>query len=187
MDLLLRNLQSIHQLSDATIEYIFKNLQKKTLVRNEFFLRKGRICEEIGFVSSGLLRCYYEKDDNEVCTWFMHEGSFITSVISFFKQMPSYEFIQAIEPSEIYYINHANLQYIYNHFPEFNYIAREILQQYYCLSEERLLSIRNQTPKERYDFLMNNYPEIIRRVPANYIASYIDISIWTLSRIKQRR
>jgi hypothetical protein len=49
-----------------------------------------------------------------------------------------------------------------------------------------LYSIRMRSAAERYDWLMNNYPELILRVPAKFIASYLDITEVTLSKIKRK-
>lgn len=117
----------------------------------------------------------------------MKESDVIVSVESFFDQKESYEFIQAIEESELYCIEHSQLETIYRNFPEFNFISRVLLQKYYTLSEQRLYSLRMQRSQERFDYLMEHHPELILRVPAKYIASYLGITEVTMSKIKARR
>jgi len=114
----------------------------------------------------------------------MKEGDLIISVESYFNQQPTYENIQAIEDSELFSISHDELNVIYYKFPEFNFIARVLTEKYYTLSEQRLFSLRMQRASERYAHLMKNFPEIIQRVPSTYIASYLGITLETLSRIK---
>ena len=114
----------------------------------------------------------------------MKEGDVIISVESYFKQQPSKENIQAIEDCELICISYDDLQVIYTKFPEFNFIARILTEKYYTLSEQRLFSLRMQRANERYAYLMRDYPEIIQRVPSTFIASYLGITLETLSRIK---
>ena len=117
----------------------------------------------------------------------MKEGDVIVSVESFFNQSISYENIQALEDSILLFITYDELQFLYNNFPEFNFVGREVLQKYYQLSEQRLYSLRMQRASEKYNFLMNHFPQIIQRVPSKYIASYLGITEETLSRIRAQK
>jgi CRP-like cAMP-binding protein len=116
----------------------------------------------------------------------MKEGDIIVSVESFYQQKSSYESIQALEDCFITYIDHGELQYIYRHFEEFNYIGRVLTEKYYCQSEQRLYSMRMQRSQERYDYLLEHHPELVLRVAAKYLASYLGITEVTMSKIKSR-
>jgi CRP-like cAMP-binding protein len=187
MNELLLYLNSIHPLSDELQEHLIKILKVKELSRKEYLLKAGHVCSNVYFIQSGLLRCFYLKDTTEVCSWFMCEKDFIVSVESFFTQRPSYESIQALEDTEVYYISYSEIQDIYRRFPEFNFIGRVITEKYYILCEQRTYSLRMQQAIDRYAYLFKNFPEIIMRVPSKYIASYLGISEETLSRIKGKK
>jgi len=180
----LQSLNLIYPLSPALHEYLFEKLKLVEVSKKEFLLREGKISKNIYFINKGLVRCFYIKEDKEVSSWFMKEGDLIISVESYFNQQPTYENIQAIEDSELFSISHDELNVIYYKFPEFNFIARVLTEKYYTLSEQRLFSLRMQRASERYAHLMKNFPEIIQRVPSTYIASYLGITLETLSRIK---
>jgi hypothetical protein len=45
-------------------------------------------------------------------------------------------------------------------------------------------SIQFETAEQRYKKLLENNPELIKRVPLSYIASYLGITLETLSRIR---
>ena len=184
MQTLLAYLNSIHPLSEPLQEHLFSILKARQFVKKEYLLKAGHVCRSICFIQQGLFRCYYLKEDHEVCSWFMKEGDVIISVESFFNQIKSYESIQAIEDSEVYCIDHTQLEYIYRRFPEFNFVARVLLQKYYTLSEQRLFSMRQQSAVERYHYLLDHLPELVQRVSTTDIASYLGISRETLSRIK---
>jgi CRP-like cAMP-binding protein len=116
----------------------------------------------------------------------MKEGDVIISVESFYNQKPSYESIQALEDSTLFYITYNELQTIYQEYPEFNFIGRFLTEKYYCLSEQRLYSIRMQRSQERYDYLMEHHPELILRVQAKHLSTYLGITEVTMSRLKAR-
>lgn len=186
MKQLLLYLESIHPMSDGLKQHLAAILKERILPKKSYLLKAGHISRNICFIGSGLLRCFYIKDDHEVCSWFMKEGDVIVSVESFFAQKESYESIQALEDCILYYISYDELQAIYRNYPEFNFIARVLLEKYYMLSEQRLYSLRMQKSQERYDYLLEHFPELILRVPAKYLASYLGITEVTMSKVKGR-
>jgi CRP-like cAMP-binding protein len=125
--------------------------------------------------------------EREVCSWFMMKEDVIISVESFFMQQESKENIQALEDCILYSISYEELQYAYENFMEFNYIGRILTTNYYMLAEQRLYSLRMQTTQERYQYLMDHFPQFILRVPSKDIASYIGRAGETLSRNKKRK
>lgn len=187
MEALLYFLDSIYPLSDGLKVHLFGILKTKELRKKDFLLRAGHVCRNVCFIESGLVRCFYAKGDNEVTSWFMKEGDVIISIESFYQQTESYESIQAIEDSILYYISYEQLNYIYKTFPEFNFIGRVLTEKYYTLWAEQLYALRMQQASERYKWLMDHHPELILRVPAKYIASYLGIDETTLSKIKNVR
>ena len=48
-------------------------------------------------------------------------------------------------------------------------------------------SIQFETAKQRYDSLLKMQPEILNRVPLQYIASFLGITQETLSRIRSKK
>ena len=185
MNELIQFLKSISPLSIELEEYLINNLKRKSLKKNEFLLNAGQVCKNIYFIEEGLFRCFYNTIENkEVDSWFMKEGDVIISVESFFLQRPSNENIISLEESVVYYIDYKTLQFLYETFLEFNIIGRVITEQYYVLAEQRLYAIRMKTAKERYLWLMQNFPQLILRVPSKYLAFYLGISAETFSRMK---
>ena len=186
MEQLLKFLNSVYPLSNDLINYLMQNLESKMLKKKEMLLEKGRICKNIFFIEKGLIRCFYLLNEKEVSSWFMKEGDVIISVESFFKQVPSYESIQALEDCTVYYVSYEQLMHAYVTFVEFNFVGRILTEKYYTLCEQRLYSLRMHKAAERYNDLLQNDPEIIQRVPSKYIASYLGISLETLSRVKSK-
>lgn len=179
-------LNSIHLLSSELQSHLIQTLKTETRPKKSFLLKEGELCKSIYFIEKGLVRCFYDYNSKEVCSWFMKEGDLIISVESFFKQKASYESIQVLEECTLIGIHYDELQDMYRRFPEMNFIARVLTEKYYTLSEQRLYSIRMQRAPERYKFLMNNFSELIQRVPSKYLSSYLSVSEETLSRIKSK-
>lgn len=177
-------LNAVHPMSDALQDHLRSILVKKEVTKKSYLLKRGQVCQYIYFIQKGLLRCYYEKNQEQITSWFMKEHDIIISVKSFYTQTPGEESIIALEDTVVYGISYHQLQEIYQHFLEFNIIGRVFTTNYYILSEERLYSLRKERARDRYLFLLNKHPDIIQRVPLKYIASYLGISLETLSRIR---
>jgi len=184
MEALFQLLNSIYPMSKELSDYLNSVIKSLELPKKEYLLKAGRVCENVYFISKGLVRCFYAKDGVEVCNWFMKEGDVIFSVKSFYTQTPSNESIQVLENAAFYYISYQELQYIYKTFIEFNYIRGVLTERYYLLSEERIYSMRMQRAHERYNYIKENHAELINRVPNKYIASYLGITEETFSRIR---
>ncbi|MDR6570043.1 MULTISPECIES: Crp/Fnr family transcriptional regulator [Chitinophaga] len=184
MEALFTLLSQLGPVSDDLKAKISNKLQFAEFKRKQIVLKQEDVCDHLFFVSKGLLRAYYDKDGEDVTSWFMMDNDFIVSVLSFFERSKSHEAIEALEDCELAYIHYDDLMYLYAHSLEFNIIGRKLTEYYYCRSEERLLAMRKQKASDRYDFLLQKHPELIKRVPSAYIASYLGISRETLSRIR---
>jgi CRP/FNR family transcriptional regulator, anaerobic regulatory protein len=181
-------LDSIHPLGEALKDRLLRSLKEAKLKKKEVYLQAGQTSQRISFVVQGLMRSYYlNKKGEEVTNWFMQEGDLAMSIRSFFQQVPSQEYLVAVEPTVLLYITHNELQDLYHTYPEFNFVGRKLTERYYTFFEERLMGIRSLTAAERYAFLLREHPEIVERCPDIYIASYLDMDKATLARLKARR
>jgi len=187
METFITYLQTICPVSNELENYLRKTLKERRIERKDFILKAGRVGRHISFIEKGLVRCFYMKGDTDVSIWFMKEGDMFVSVASFFDQKPGIENIQALEETIMYSMVYEELQYMYHTFPEANYIGRVLTEKYYKLSEERLTSLRMQKAPERYQFIIDKYPELLQRVPSKYIASYLGITDVMLSNIRGKK
>lgn len=187
METLIKFLHAVYPMSKELEEHLRSILKYKTIRKREFLLKPGRICENVYFIENGLFRCFYIKEDGEVCNWFMREGDVMFAVKSFYSQTPSYEAIQALEDCDVYYITYRELQHIYRHFIEFNVHRGMLTEKYYLLSEDRSFSMRYNRSFDRYKFFKENYSDLISRLSSKDIASYIGVSRATMTRLRSNK
>lgn len=184
MERLFDLLNGVYPMSTGLQNYLANNLKSRKLKKKEFLLRKNQVNTIGSFVNTGLLHCYYLVDDKKITSWFLPENRLASSVNSFFTQQPSYEFIQALEPTEILYLTFEELQFAYKNYLELNFIMREMVQHYYMLKEEHTYQLQTGTTNERFIWFCNTFPDIITRVPMRHIATFLNVAEETLSRIR---
>nr|WP_068890044.1 Crp/Fnr family transcriptional regulator [Pedobacter panaciterrae] len=188
MKTLLEILNSIYPLSPELSEQIsskseFLDVKKKTVL-----LEAGQTSKTIYFILRGAVRIYYlNKDGVENTTWLLLENEFVISVYSFFRGGASFEYIETTEDCELIALHKEQLDYLYNHFMEFNFIGRKLTEAYYIRNEEQANNLRVLGGKARYLELLQTNPKILQRFSLGYIASYLGIAQETLSRIRKQK
>jgi CRP-like cAMP-binding protein len=158
-----------------------RHVSAKTILLNE-----GEISTHAHIITKGCLREWFNKDGKEVTFQFFFEGQAVASIDSFLNNQPSLYTIESIEPSIIYSISKDKFEEIFQLFPEFKGRFQELMYQRFRNYANLFLSRIKDSPKERYEDLIQNYPQIIKRVPQHYIASYLGITPTSLSRIRNR-
>ena len=119
-------------------------------------------------------------------TWITSEDHLVSSIRGFLLQAPTPENIEALEECHLIGIHYDDLQYMYDNFPEFNSVGRRIAEYYYAYAEDRAFICRLSRAIERYDYFMISNSHLINRIQLTYIASYLGMSLETLSRLRSR-
>ena len=184
MEALLQRLQTIYPLSEQCLQAIRGLMRREELPARHELLAPGQVAGRIYFIESGLARGYYLHEGREANTWFMREGDFIISIVSFLTRTASQEFIELLEPSVLHSVSHAQLQQLYLAFAEFNYVGRVLTEHYYVLSEQRTQQLRLLRAEQRYAQLLQTFPEVLQRVSLKHLASYLGVTPETISRIR---
>lgn len=181
---LIQTFEKIVPLSGEVRDFLINHTDVISLSAHDKLLSEGQTCKYIYFVCNGFARAYHLKDGKEITSWLMGEGEFIISVYSFFTQKPGSEYVELLKDSTLIRLSFDKLQEVYSRFPEMNMVGRILTEHYYMRSEERAISLRMFSAKERYDDLISRYPRIIQDVPLGHIASYLGITAETLSRVR---
>lgn len=179
-------LNSIQQMESDLEQHLRRVIKHKTIKKGEYLLTAGSYSKEMCFIIKGLLRCYIRKDNKEVVTWLLKEGDVATAVVSFHEGTRSEEAIQALEDTELYYITKEELEEVYDTYEAFNRHGRVLTIQYQLVGRKQYNEMLLLSAKERYQLLEKKSPDLIARVPAKYLASYLRISEYHLSDIKRQ-
>ncbi|MFA7359588.1 MAG: Crp/Fnr family transcriptional regulator [Candidatus Kapaibacterium sp.] len=174
--------------NDKTNRDKFRSLLKeKDIPSKTILLLEGEVATRIHFIKKGCLRQWFNKDGKDITFQFFFEGQAVASIESFMCGQPSIYTIESIEPSTVISISKDSFEQLKREYPEFKEGFQEIMFKRFQNYSRLFLSRIKDTPHERYEDLIKNHPEIIKRIPQHYIASYLGITPISLSRIKNRK
>jgi CRP-like cAMP-binding protein len=162
-------------------------LREREIPSKAILLNEGEIANQVHFIKKGCIREWFNKDGKDITFQFFFEGQAIASLDSFINNQPSKFTIESIEPSTLFSLSKENFEQFYRVFPEFKDGFQEFIFQRFTNYSQLFLSRIKDSPQERYEDLIKNHPEIIKRIPQHYIASYLGITPISLSRIRNRK
>ena len=152
--------------------------------KGEIFLHEGETCENIYWIVKGLVRQFYFKNGKELTEYIATENSIVMCIESLFKEEPTHLQIQALEPSVIYSIPKRELEAAAIKCVNIQMLYRKILEESLIISQHHADMLRFETAQDRYQKLIKRSPQLVLRTPLVYIASYLQMTPETLSRVR---
>jgi CRP-like cAMP-binding protein len=179
-------LDYFYPLSEGVKDYFKKHSYTCLFRKGKLLLKAGEICEHIYFIKKGAVRGFIKEGTRDITTWITAENEVVSSISALDDRKPALENMQAIENCELLALSYADFQDLYIRFPEFNIVARKILQKYYQDAEGRAFIVRLTNAENKYRLFITRYGHLANRVPLKYIASFLGITVETLSRVRRR-
>jgi CRP-like cAMP-binding protein len=175
-------------LGEEDMQRVLSHYKPLKLKKHEILMSEGDPSRRMFFVVKGCLRVFFIKEDgSEVTRRIVFEDNFSTTLVGFITRQPSLEYTQALEPTTLLYITRDEFYSLLENIPGWEKFYRQYLEFAYVTNTNRLMSFITQDAGERYKQLLEEAPEIVRRLPNRIVASYLNISPETLSRLKSRR
>lgn len=172
--------------SDEAKRAFASHLEEFEVEKGFLLEREGQVSNYLYFVAVGSARSYYIRENRDITVSFTLDEEFVTAMHSFITRKPSYENIETLEKSKVFKISYDALQSCFIAYPELERAYRMILEQYYIVLEEHQIFNKFKTARERYLELMHYRPKVIHKASVGQIASFLDMTIETLSRIRAR-
>jgi CRP-like cAMP-binding protein len=152
-------------------------------------LKEGEISKKLLLIEKGCIRVWFNNNGKDVTFQFFFENNTVASIESFIKKFPSPVFIETIEPSVLWRMHKKDVDRIMAEIKEIPVLRDLLINSVFDRTFDYMkhfLSFIKDTPTQRYLNLLQEKPQIIRRIPQHYIASYLGITTVHLSRIKSK-
>ena len=171
----------------ATMQHVCGFFTLVSAKRGEVLLSAGQVCKHYYFVNQGCIRLYSINEGGEEATrYFAFEGAFGTSLPSLINQQPAFEYVQAIEASELLVISRTDFYHLVDTVAPFAAIYRQILELSFITAQKRIYGFQGMDALARVRWTLEHKPLLLSRISNRMAASYFGISPSTLSRLKAK-
>jgi CRP-like cAMP-binding protein len=166
------------------VEKLAGFLFSKKVNKKELLLKEGEVNDRMFYVQKGLLRVYFINDDGkEINTWFVKEGEFVYACHSFHYQIPSEEYIEAMEDSVIMTIKKETwLMLLRNNHKLALFTVNELMANIAEFATQASV-LRLMTGEKKYEYLITHKRDIMDRISQKHLASYLGVETTYLSKI----
>lgn len=155
--------------------------------KGEIVVREGQYSEKAYLIVEGCARAYYLKDGKDISDWFTFENQFMAPIVSFFSAKPSPHYVEFVEDSVVYEFSKATFDSLSQKYHDFERFVSKVVTETMLGLCERLYTIQFNRAEDRFKHLISIYPDITNRIPLTHIASYLGITLETLSRIRNKK
>lgn len=156
--------------------------------KNELLVENGYVCRHLFFIVEGCLKAYFiDSSGQETIRYVAFEDQFISSMHSFVKQIPSNEYISAVEPSELLAISHDDFKLALSRSSLFKDFYIKMLEGTYLNNHWRIETFLRLNAKQRYEYLLKNNKQLVQRLSNKDLSSFLGITQESLSRVKAKK
>lgn len=186
MEELINYLLHFGNLNQQQIELIKNKGVWKTLKKGEYYLKAGKIPQEVAFLIEGIFRIYYyNKKGDEITKFFVEENHFVVDINSYNAGIPSSEYTEAITDCKYIVISKESMTDLSATIVGWDEIVKKITSKGLSIKFNKISSMLTEDATERYLSFLNTYPKLANRIPLVYLASYLGMTATSLSRIRK--
>ena len=152
--------------------------------KSELVLGEGEVCTNFYWIVKGMLRQFYYKNGKEVTEHMATENCMVMCIESLFLEQPSSLQIIALETTIVFAIPRAALEQVAMRSVNIQILYRKILEESLIQSQVKADMLRFASAQDRYARLVKTQPQLVLRAPLVYIASLLQMTPETLSRVR---
>lgn len=180
-------LQTFAEFDERELNQIVHYFKPKSVKKNNVLLHEGSVCREFYYIHNGGIRTFFiDKNGQEKTRYIMLGNQIGTTLKSFISQKPSFEFIEALEVTELLVISYQDFYRLNKEIDNWKIFYQKILELAYIFQNRKIEALVTLTAKQRYEELLKENPVFIQRLNNKVLASYLDMREETLSRLKSK-
>ena len=179
------------RISEETRQQIADKIEVRRVKSNSILLMPGNTCTQLYFVVSGGFVCRYFNENLEIpktINFYLDDlHPFMACVDSYFSQQPSACELRAVRDSVVLSMSKKNLDAMMQSNPVLQGFYDSLVIQALVEENELKLKIISHNAEQLYQYLLDELPAVIQKVPSKYIAEFMGISAEWLSKVKRRK
>ena len=182
--ILRQQIENIVEITDTEFDYIFSHFVIKKFKRYQFVIQEGENVPNDYFILNGCLKSYFTDNNGKShILQFGMQDWWITDYQAYYNQTKATINIDCIEDSELLFLSYINREKLCAEIHKMEHFFRKKTNKRNVALQQRILSLLSNNAKEKYDQLLQLYPQLFQKVPKQLIASYLGVTRETLSRL----
>ncbi|WP_428737343.1 Crp/Fnr family transcriptional regulator [Sulfurimonas sp.] len=184
--------ESFLELSDEEWQYISSLYAPKYFKKGEIIFFAGNVCTKSYYLSDGQVRSYGIDSQGKEFTWSVHINDknnkfspFLGDLLSLLTQQESDIFFEALNDCTVYIAEYSKIEELYTSDIKWMQLAKEVAESHFVYFTQYNRMLKRLDAKERYLAIKSSFPIFEEILPDYQLASLLDITPQSLSRIKK--
>ena len=184
IDQLIRMVTFLEQTAGPEFTDAFKRAE---LRKGTYLVQAGSVCRHLWYLEKGIARVFVCRQGMERNQYFFFPAEIIDSFCNADFQAPSRACIQLLEDSVVYSLPQSRLEELRHAYPIISAIEKVLRACHTHWVEERLCNLQFLRAPEYYRRMLATQPYVIRHISLAHLASFLNITRETLSRIRAEK
>lgn len=177
-----RQIATRYGLSEKAASVLESIFTEVSVQRGQTVLDFNQLNRHVYIVARGLVKSYFLREGRERILNFAFDGEI--AVLPSERHERSSVSVVAIEDSVLFKADKRKLEECFRQNGELAYWGYEMMKQVVQFSIDDYMGFLWMDKQEIYKKLLNEHPDILQRIPLKDIASYLNITPSSLSRIR---
>ncbi|MEM9832996.1 MAG: cyclic nucleotide-binding domain-containing protein [Bacteroidota bacterium] len=171
--------------STEEIEFGLTFFEQKEFAAKSLVSQAGEIANYLFYAASSITRCYYlDSDGQEQTLWMKPEQTFITEYKSFVNQDKSQFSLQLYEDTQVLMISRKNLLRLFQESKNWALFGVHLTERVHITLIDVFTNLLANDATRNYQYIEYRFPRFLQVAPLKDIASMLQISQVSLSRIR---
>ena len=164
-------------------------LNKGTLAecnKKQFLIKQGAICDKVYYVQQGVTRHFVVTPEGHEKTIRISKENdfFYSSIVSYYRNEPSYIYCQCLTDCRLIYWERSRLEALFGEYPDLGEFSNQQHIEFILEKHKKEISLLTRNASERFNEFCLENGKLFNRIPHHIIASYLDVTPETLSRLR---
>ena len=184
---IINGMRALCPISESTIRTLREQVEPCFFPKRYRLVQADGFCHAAYFIERGMTRSFWLVNGEEITTSFSCEGGIVFSMDELYYDKVSEEYVETLEEVVAYRIALSRLRELFETNLELANWGRIIHQNEYRRLHRSHKERLTLSARERYEAFQQQFPQVCQRAQLGYIASYLGITLSTLSRLRRAK
>lgn len=178
---------TIIDIDEVSMQACLNLFHLDTYKKNTVIIKEGDVIEYIYIIVKGVIRIYFHKNDKIIIERFEKEGGFFGGNYDHLSKYQKVHNYESLEDLVVLKIKQSELYDLFKQYHAIESLYRIMLEAFHYSCVDKLYALKASTSEERYRDFELEYGDIINRISLRNVASYLNMTSETISRIRAKQ